>query len=266
MNILVAEGSSTILRRKAFAGLHAIYGLGSLLAPLLFSSWIYFNYNWNTFFLVLACIPLFPLFYSFKMISRSKTEKPPQISFIPPVKLNLRILFGLMFGFYVSAEILISSRLVLYLKHLHHYENQSAQYFLSLFFLFLFLGRLSFVFVSEKISSFQSMLISLILSLFFTIAGIYFHPIFLCLTGLTMSYFFPVGMDWLNKKFPIGIEYMTGSIFTWISVNLVLLHSAFGLVAEEFGLQKAFLMTPILLVLSLIIFLQIEKINLEQMD
>ena len=81
-----------------------------------------------------------------------------------------------------------------------------------------------------------------------------------------MSYFFPVAMEWLNKKCPIGIEYMTGSIFTLISVNLVVLHSFFGQVAELFGLQKAFLMTPVLLVLSLIILIILERIKLKQMD
>jgi MFS transporter, FHS family, glucose/mannose:H+ symporter len=266
MNILIAEGSPANLRRNAFAGLHAIYGLGSLLAPLLFSYWTELKYNWNSLFLVLAIIPLFPLFYSCRMISQESIQNKTQTSLKPPLKLKLRILFGLMFGFYVSSEVLISSRLVLYLKQLHQYENQTAQYFLSLFFLFLFLGRLSFIFISERISSFKSMLISLIFSFILTLIGIYLHPIFLCMTGLSMSYFFPVAMEWLNKKCPIGIEYMTGSIFTLISVNLVVLHSFFGQVAELFGLQKAFLMTPVLLVLSLIILIILERIKLKQMD
>ncbi|MBT7609944.1 MAG: MFS transporter [Bacteriovoracaceae bacterium] len=259
MNILISEGSSEDLRRKGYAGLHAIYGFGSLLAPLLFSLWIDNNQKWQLFFLVLAIIPMFPFFYSLSVLKSSNIKEKISKELIAPIHYPYRIIFGLMFGFYVSSEILISSRLVLFLRQLHSFENQQAQYYLSLFFAFLFLGRISFVFVSSSISSFKAMLTSLILSLTFSLLGLSFHPLFLCLTGLSMSFFFPVGMDWLNKKFPKGIEFMTGSVFTWISVMLVLIHSLFGLLAETYGIQQAFLLAPLLLMGSLVLLFKLDR-------
>ncbi len=268
MNILMAKGLPTQLRRQGYSGLHAIYGLGSLASPLFLSFWIRKDFSWFAYFLPLSILPLTPLFYSLKLFKQESIDqkkakeqtKSKKNQSSPP--LSIKILTGLVFGFYVSSEILISSRLVLYLKELKLFSNQEAQYYLSLFFTFLFIGRLLFIFAPKKISSSTVLVISLLLSFIFSLIGIFIHPFFLCLTGLTMSFFFPVSMDWLSSNYGHCLDEMTGNVFTWIGINLVIIHTLFGQVASKYGLDAAFLLIPILLVFSLFVFLLLPKITL----
>lgn len=266
MNILVSEGCPPELRRKGYSGLHAVYGFGSLITPLIFSFWSEY-YQWNSFFLILAIIPSIPLlYYLFSFIEK---ELPPQkeTTTQAPVSLLSRIGIGFMFGFYVASEVVISSRLVLYLKEGMGFENQRAQLYLSGFFLFLFLGRLGFVFVSKNVSTILSLHLSLLSSLVFVLLGLFVSPIFLTLTGLSMSFFFPVAMEWLNEKFIKSIDFMTGSVFTWIAVCLAAIHYFFGLIANFYTIKLAIGLGVALIATSWVLFIFYENsLEAESLD
>ena len=259
MNIFVAEGSSPLIRRKAFSGLHAVYGLGSLVTPYIFGIWSTKGFEWHQYFLLLTLFPLFPILYSLRLKNIESLKPDLDQNLKAPTNYLFRLLLGLTFGFYVSSEIIISSRLVLYLKEFHHYNNSNAQSSLSLFFGYLFIGRFLFIFMPPALKTAHLLKISLLTSFITLILGIHYSPHYLPLTGLTLSYFFPVSMDWLNHKFRSGFKYMTGSVFTWIGVILGLVHLVFGDFSARFGMQIAMSLAPALIFFSFLLFLYLDQ-------
>src|SRR5690606_34324980 len=84
-------------------------------------------------------------------------------------------------------------------------------------------------------------------------------PYWLALTGFTMSYFYPVAMDSLTKKFPHGIQWMTASVLTSISVMLVIMHLGFGEISDHFGIESAMAFLPIIQLIALTLLLKLGK-------
>jgi len=81
----------------------------------------------------------------------------------------------------------------------------------------------------------------------------------MALTGLTMSYFYPVAMDWLSKKFPDGLEWMTASVLTSVSILLILMHLGFGYVSDMLGIEMAMALVPIFITGCLSLLLVLGK-------
>lgn len=263
MNLLIARATPLEYRRQFYAGLHSVYGLGSLGAPLLYSLFLSFGQEWNYFFCWLIILPMLTLllalskrqhlhghFDDFKMNKKAMT---------PPVNLITRIAYGCVFGFYVAAEIVVSTRLVHYLSSGHGVSPENARLALSSFFLALLIGRLLFTVVPLRGSSQRWLLLSCAMTLIIYIFSRTISPLFLILTGLTMSYFYPVAMDWMSKKFPQGIEWMMSSVLTSISLLLIAMHLGFGVITDNLGLEAAMLILPIMTTLCFILLLILGK-------
>ena len=78
-------------------------------------------------------------------------------------------------------------------------------------------------------------------------------------TGLSMSYFYPVAMDWLSKKFPQGFEWMTASVLASMGFLLVFMHLGFGFIADALGLEVAMLLVPFFQIICLSFLLVLGK-------
>ena len=76
-----------------------------------------------------------------------------------------------------------------------------------------------------------------------------------------MSFYFPMGMNWLTSRFEKGREEMIGSCMTQVGVLLILMHLFFGKAATILGVEKALLMAPILILCSLFFLLLVRKRN-----
>src|SRR5690606_16012750 len=146
----------------------------------------------------------------------SQSKAPAQMTSVltAPTSTLTRLLYGGVFGFYVASEIIISTRLVLYLNAAHGIELESARFTLSIFFLLLLCGRFLFAILPIKGASQRWLLASCSATIIIYVMARWHSPYWLALTGFTMSYFYPVAMDWLTKKFPQGIEWMTASVLT----------------------------------------------------
>lgn len=265
MNLLIAKGAPPLRRRQFFAGLHSIYGFGSLSAPLLLSVFIAASFDWASFFRWFALVPLITLTLAFFQVQRStrgkEKIKKEKKSLAPPITLSHRLSYGLVFGLYVASEIIVSSRLVLFLYSAKDVDLLTARTALSVFFLTLLGGRLLFAVVPIKGTG-KSWLIGSCLS---TIA-LYFlsltvHPLLLAFSGLTMSYFFPVAMDWLTQIFNEGLEWMTASVLTTISVTLVLMHLGFGVIADYLGIDMAMALIPLLQMMCIVLLIFLPTRN-----
>jgi len=265
MNVLVIAGATLSARKRLFSGLHAIYGFSSLLAPFILSFLIKLGGDWKGYFLLSGLIA----FLVIALTSKTKTLPPKseeEVKSNQNVALKYRVVFGLQLGSYVASEIALSTRLPYYLNHTQGINEVSAGYYLSLFFLALCAGRLLFSlkhfhFKNEHLIAFSH--ITTLISFFL---GYFIHPLFLSLCGLTMSYAFPMAMDYLVEVFQRKSDYMITSVMTWIGVMLALMHFLFGQINEAFGAKVALLICPTLTFISLmsLIIFNLQKRNLNE--
>jgi len=250
MNLMVDKASPQTLRRRAFGGLHATYGIASLIAPLLYAQAIGFGLNWMHFFYFLAGLGPFIIFLPLgpkdKIYSRPTEEKK-----VAPLPKSLLLTLGLSVGMYVASEIVISSRLVLYLEQGVGMTNRAASLYLSAFFLFLMSGRIAVGLFHFKWQGPTILYASLVSTLVFCAIGLSSYPVFLSLTGLSMSVFFPAFMDWLAESFPNDFQKVTSIVLSGIGLHLVAMHLGFGRVAGHLGVVKAMGLAPLLSFLSL---------------
>jgi fucose permease len=152
---------------------------------------------------------------------------------------------------YVASEIVISSRLVLYLEQGVGMTNRAASLYLSAFFLFLMSGRIAVGLFHFKWQGPTILYASLVSTLIFCAIGLSSYPVFLSLTGLSMSVFFPAFMDWLAESFPNDFQKVTSIVLSGIGLHLVAMHLGFGRVAGHLGVVKAMGLAPLLSFLSL---------------
>jgi fucose permease len=264
MNILITKGATLELRKKLFSGLHAIYGVSSFAAPFILTLIIKLGGDWKVYFLTAGLVPLIILFTTSKTKSIQVSD-PKESSFETGVKLKNRILFGMLFGCYVGSELVLSSRIPYYLQSYLEYDSDLAGSYLSLFFLSLTAGRVLFSFKTFNVKSEKLLIISFSSSILIFVLGRFVHPLFLSLSGLTMSYAFPMAMDYLVSVFERKSDYMITSVMTWIGVILGIVHFGFGVLNEQFGAQNAIFLSPILgfiALSSLIIFLKSDRTTL----
>ncbi len=259
-NILISKGSTLDKRRKYYAGLHAMYGVSSLLAPVMIALFLYMGLSWKIFFIFLAIFPLiaFLINYSVKydgkqsLTNRAVKYKNNQL-FVMAV-----IVF---FAFYVASEIQISSRLVFYLKQVHGFDQLKTSIYLGFFFLFLLIGRVIFSLVTVRAKSIRLLFASIIGSFIFSLAGLFIHPFGLCLCGLSMSFFFPVGMDWINSHFKENADNIIYKVMTGVGIGLVVMHFIFGQVALYFSTVRAMELVVVYLILTFFLLVLINQLK-----
>ena len=263
MNILIARGTKEEFRRQFFSGLHSVYGIGSLSAPIILNIFLATQNSWTSFFKYLAFIPLFMLvssiIFSTKYEHESIDKSKPKVKLIAPTPFINRLSFGSVFGFYVASEIVVSTRLVLYLNTSHAISLDTARTTLSFFFLLLLLGRLLFTILPIKGASQRWLVFSCVSSIVIYICSLVISPYLLALLGLTMSFFYPVAMDWLSKKFPTGFDFMSASVLTIVSLSLVFMHLGFGYVSDLLGIEYAMGLVPLLQFICLVLLLRLGK-------
>lgn len=249
-NVLVANGSSPKNSRRLFSGLHSMYGISSIFAPLLFSIAVFAGLDWRHLFISLAALPIISIVLTAKTSEishgRIDSKKPSDVSFIK------RLIIGFLLSFYVASEVAISSRLVLFITNTKNINPADASIYLSVFFILLFLGRLLFSIFQLPFSNYRLMVVSCILSIILLIGGIFINPIFLPVSALTMSYYYPCAMDWLTKRFGVSRGYMLTSVMTSVAVVLVIMHCSFGIISDKFGVVVGMTVAPIAMLITLI--------------
>lgn len=237
MNIMVSEGTHAKNRRRFLSGLHAVYGMSSFIAPLLFNLFISHHFPWSKYFEMVALIYLVVLIYSF-FIKDQHIEAIKDSYKQTNIKFKEKILIGICIGMYVASEILVSSRLTLYLTSVG-FSLEYANQMMSLFFLFLLIGRSSFALFHFDFKNQTLLTFSLIITLLFFILGTNFHPFFLALCGLGMSYFFPVSVELLNESYKESSQVLISSTFAVSGIIQVLMHNGFGVLSTYVGVSMA---------------------------
>jgi len=257
MNILIAKSSPPHLRRRLFSAMHSMYGLSALMAPLFFAVILKSGGSWQILFLLASFLPFIFMFMAMNM--KKLPTSPEELSRPLETTIITRIRFGLIMSTYVIAEVAISSRLVIYASERLKIGDTSASQYLTAFFILLLAGRLAMSAIKTHWKTPSMMLASAIMSMLLGIAGVIIHPVFLSLCGLSMSFFFPFGIDWISKQFKDNLNYMMTSIMTTIDLMLIVAHKAIGITAERFGMGNAMLIVPISMAITVLLLIISKK-------
>lgn len=256
-NLLVAEGVDSKLRSRALSGLHGMYGLASFIAPLLAASTTKNFGQWSSAFYVVSVVSGVllavqvlispePKFVVHKPVTLDDGETEKRIS-----KRALMML-STFFAFYVVAEILVSTRLALYMRTYFAMDlTQSAEY-VTLFFLFLLIGRVSFAFIHLPFSLKSQLKGCLIGSIVAIIAGLTVHPFFLALSGLTMAPYYPLCVSYISEISKDLSRTFLSYAMSFQSLAVVAMHLGVGYMTDQFGLAFAFGVGILALVISIL--------------
>lgn len=256
-NLLVAENVEPKLRSRALSGLHAMYGLASFFAPLLAASTAEVFHTWTgAFYVVTAICGMFLLFqYVIRPHPGFHIQKHKELESAEGktrVSKKALLMVCCFFAFYVVAEILISTRLALYMRTYFAMDlNQSAAY-VTLFFLFLLLGRIAFAFLHLPFSLKTQLNGFLVLSLIFLILGLKLHPFFLALTGLSMAPYYPLCVAYISEISNDLSRVFLSFAMSFQSLAVVSMHLGVGYMTDQFGLAFAFGVGIVSLMISIL--------------
>ena len=244
------------MQAKALSGLHGIYGLSSLLAPLVASTApIYFG-PWRAAFFIAS-----GLAFIFGLVSLiTKSDPKYKVHSVEESHLQTSkstfyelLAFGGIFAFYVVAEILVSSRLALYMRTNFAMDLKQSSEYVTYFFIFLLAGRMLFALKAFKYSLKAQLNTSLCVSILFLVLGLALHPFFLVLLGFSMAPFYPLSITYISEQTGAAKkrQFITFAL-SFQSVCVISMHMGVGYLTDQFGLFYAFGVGIISLVLALV--------------
>lgn len=257
-NMLIILGTTTKRRRQFLSGLHAMYGSASFLAPFLVRGVMSATGSWGIHFFILCLFPLLAFFIG--QFSLSSEVPPHHENIQSDLSLKTKWMIGFLFSSYVAGEVLISSRMVVYLMEAWSFSWEKSGLYLSYFFICLLAGRSLFALLKFPGKSFFWLIASLVGTITFALLGYYVQPYFIFFTGFTISIFFPCGIDWMTHNYgEKAAGFLTTYLSMWIGLGLVTMHLLNGFISDVIGAKTAMLMAPILLCSSIVVLLVLGK-------
>ncbi|MGA0883193.1 MAG: MFS transporter [Candidatus Nanopelagicales bacterium] len=239
---LTSVGGVRASRRITFN--NTAFALGSIVFPLLIGSII--NQYFDLFLYIFAIVIVLVGLTYFKNVSG-------HLNHIPNPNRNTRewvtILFILLgLTTYVGAEISATGWIPTLLEA-QGYSSSAASLGTTVYFIFLFLGRLFFIRFIHKVNlrrlTLQSSYSMLPALLIFQLME--FKYLGIALLGLTSAVVFPTGMSWIIRLVP-GNARIVGIIFTFSVTGGLIFPSLTGLAISRLGSEY----TPLILMIPVI--------------
>ncbi len=260
-NALVVTHSPVHLRNRILSGLHSMYALASLVAPLIVNGVVLLGANsvWRLSFQIGAGFGVVILFFSLFNIHDN-----PEIATaaLPKSKegFGQQIYFGVVLASYVVAEILVSSRIAQYMREQFLSDLATSAQYTAGFFVALLAGRGLFTFWSPRISLKLQLMLSLVLTFVSMLVGIIFHPIGLVASGLFMAPFYPLMMVEAGRLFHKNLNQALAVTMAFSSLFVVIMHLLVGILNDQFGIVVAFSVGPFFCALSFVMLGLHEKV------
>lgn len=257
-NLMVSENIPLQIRAKALAGLHSIYGMASLLAPLMAAQATMMFSTWRAAFFISSgvCLTLFLTFafYRHKIAGEQigQTEPSKESNLQVPAPFLGKVTVSGLFAFYVVAEILVSTRLALYMRENFSMDLEHSSLYVTYFFIFLFIGRLIFAFVRIPGAIKLQMNLSLVSSLIFLVLGLKFHPFFLALVGFTMAPYYPLSVAYISQNTGSNERQYLTLAMSIQSLSVVAMHLGAGYLTDSGGVKQAFSIGVAALIISMV--------------
>jgi FHS family glucose/mannose:H+ symporter-like MFS transporter len=262
-NVLVTVGATPARRQQLLSGLHAFYGISSLLAPLVAAGIATLGGSWRSVFFAVAFVPLALMIGAFW----KKEDAPPlKIAEVPVKKASRfsehgpQIFLGFALGCYVLAEIMMSTRLALYIRREMGLDLQQSSYYLTGFFVGMLIGRVIFTVFHFKWSLLRMLSASLLLSALSISLGILVSPWFFVLCGLTMAPFYPLAVAYIFQNFEKRIDAAISTSMAIQAFLTVLMHAGVGALTDRYGIAQALWVGPAALILAFLILNSFETV------
>ncbi|MBC7742487.1 MAG: MFS transporter [Bdellovibrionaceae bacterium] len=253
-NLIVAENIDSEKQPKYLSALHGIYGFASLLAPLLASRAPELLGPWRSAFYVTSAICFLVLISGIFIYSLTPFEihqiSQAQLSRKAPRPLLFAI--GGILAFYVTAEIMVATRLALYMRTAFNMNLEQSSNYVSYFFVFLLIGRILFAVKTFSYSLKQQLNASLILSLIFLGFGLWVHPFLLTVVGLAMAPFYPISVAYISDLTGVDKRKFITFAISFQSLCVITMHMGVGFLTDRYGLFYAFGVAIVSLLLSLV--------------
>lgn len=266
-NVLVSVGSAPEKRQQMLAGLHANYGIASVLAPLVVAGVSAWLGSWRYVFWVVAIVPTALLVGAFfwKDQGSPSSQGTKASKLTPPPPQTRRDHLGQIFlavtlGFYVLAEIMVSSRLALFVRRELNLDLQESSYYLTGFFFFLLAGRLLFTFIHFKWPVRQMLGLFLLTSMLSCAVGLQGYPFFLALSGLFMAPFYPLAMLYISSHYEKSMDSAVSYTMAVQSFCTVIMHGLVGYLTDSYGISTALWVGPLALGMSFAMLMSFERL------
>lgn len=243
-NMLVSEMAPASTRRRIFNGLHSMYGLAALIAPLLASLFRGIGMDWRQSFLLLAILPLlWTIIAWFKIPPRKSHHAKVPAANLTGNEWSVVMLYSIFISAYLWGEISLSTRMVQWLRADLSMEPDPANFYMGAFFALFLAGRLIFSLLKfDQLGNWQILRYSSLSAAVFMFLGLKYHPAFLPLSGLTMAPFYPTAMEQINSRFAEKRAQALGFIIGFGSLSVVGMHLLLGWAGREWGLTNSLLL------------------------
>lgn len=251
-NILISLVKKNELRRQLFALLHCFYALAAMTAPLtVLQLKNILPWNWILIGVFFLSLP-FVVFLFFL-----KEEKPDSTKekVLPPPLSDFWVLIWVSFlSFYIAAELITSTRLVVFVQSFDVGFTEASQH-LFLFFLTMFVVRLLFFFVKLPFSALKILLVCLLGALSFIFLGYQVSTYFFALIGAVVGPVFPLVMGEISKRWPARFDVLVVRVIALSSMFVVAAHMMVGKLTDLYGIGKAMYAVPVFICVALVILM-----------
>ncbi|MFP5519556.1 MAG: MFS transporter [Bdellovibrionia bacterium] len=256
-NTMVTIGTPPERRSQILSGLHAMYGLASLTAPLIVAFWLKQGWPWQYVFLVAT-------FFSLLVFINTLIWKGPPFEGVSEdrrrgVSERGQVLAAVILGAYVVAEIMVSTRLTLFMTRFGGQSVEQASLMVTYFFILLLAGRMLMAFVKIPLKLSMQLKASLIGSVVLVLLGLNGWPWGFVLSGFTMAPFYPLAISYISLSFPDSLESAIAKTMAAQSLLVVVMHFAVGYFSDMYGLISALYVGPFFLLVSFLSLMWFEK-------
>lgn len=257
-NLLVIKSSHPDMIAQSQSALHTMYGASSFLAPLLVNLIHMWSDKWQSVFLFCG---LTTLLFSIYYLNKNLKTSDKSIQYVKQRTNIKHIYFSIFLGLYVVAELVIGTRLSLFLRQEYKMTLEQTSNSTALFFAGLLLGRFLFIFFKPKANLRLQILFFLLISLACLLLGVYVNYYFLVFCGLSMAPIYPLAMSLSGVYFKDSLPQVMSAIVAYTAFAVVSMHLSFGVITDYLGIQKAMLIGCFGLTSSCLILLSFNKIN-----
>lgn len=237
-NVFVIRGSSPAALGRNLCGLHAMFGAGSTVAPVVLAAVLKRGVDWPW---ALAGLPLLAIAGTVALMP-AHTGEPPREDDHEPGRRRLgpvEALILLTITTYVCGEVLCSLWMTSYLIDRIGATPESAAPVLSAFFAAMLLVRLlAFLGLREGLE-WPSLGVGLLAGLLGTLLGLLGWTWGFALAG-AMGLYFPVFFARVSRLFPQRWRVLTVWMFAATQGGLVIMNFAMGWLADLIGIAAAY--------------------------
>lgn len=246
-NLLLIQGTDLKSRSKMMCGLHMVYGLTSICSPLICNELLKLGFSWaGCLGVVTLFLAALGVYVTFRIPEAPKSDEELKSS----LKLNsLQAWVVLIFCLYITGEVLNSMWFVTYLVKAKNLSVAISSRYLSAFFVCMTLTRalcfLSFGEAQENLL----LWICLLTSVALMILG---HLGFLWAFSLSgvLGPFFPLFLGRVSRVFHEQSKVLTLWILGMGYITLGVFHLTVGKLAMRLGIDRAYWLPAILVLLS----------------